>query len=273
MTRAGAAASALAIPPSLTSSPTRQRKGRAARRPRAPTRCGTADVSEDIPANQTFGGCDAPRRHPARASGPVLCREPPSGSRRCVVPVRHRRSVPQRRRAAGHRRTISSCSPTTSRAVAWCPSTAPASRARARGENVALLLQRAMQHASLTSSRRWRGTRRRTSEPRGDGDGDARFGKVGEEREKERGVAGGRPGSAGLSRGSPCPITSRWRRACATRCGLGCRAQARRGRRRRERCLARPPTTRKTRARRRGRGWVGGHTGREADARSSSGRC
>ena len=40
-------ASALAIPTSSTSSPTRQRKRTApTRRPRAPTRCGTADVSE-----------------------------------------------------------------------------------------------------------------------------------------------------------------------------------------------------------------------------------
>ena len=44
-----------------------------------------------------------PQRHPARAGGPVLCREPHLRGR-VVVSVRHRRSVPQRRRAAGHRR-------------------------------------------------------------------------------------------------------------------------------------------------------------------------
>mmetsp|Transcript_10897 Transcript_10897/g.45375 ORF Transcript_10897/g.45375 Transcript_10897/m.45375 type:complete len:204 (-) Transcript_10897:2368-2979(-) len=126
----------------------------------------------------------------------------------------------------------SSCSPTTSRAVASCPSTAPASRgSRPRRKTSRCSCSEPCSTPRSTNSRRWRGTRREdvgaegaTAPPRRPATG-MRFGKS---RRGTREGASGRgwgsaPAAPDPSRGSPCPITSRWRRACATRCGAAAR--------------------------------------------------
>ena len=147
-------ASALAIPTSLTSSPTRQRKRAApARRPRAPTRCGTADVSEESESSSA----------PIKRSVVVMCHGVTPHARaglfsaanllqgrvdvwcRCVTAGLYL-SDDVRRDTVVHlvmqSDDLASCR-LVSVDGARVEGLAPAEK------NVALLLQRAMQHASL----------------------------------------------------------------------------------------------------------------------------
>ena len=236
-------ASALAIPTSLTSSPTRQRKRAApARRPRAPTRCGTADVSEESSSSA-----------PIKRSVVVMCHGVTPHARaglfsaanllqgrvdvwcRCVTAGLYL-SDDVRRDTVVHlvmqSDDLASCR-LVSVDGARVEGLAPAEK------NVALLLQRAMQHASLdqlpTLARDAPGGRRSRV---GDGDAD-------EVREKsarnarKRSMARDAPAAPDRPRDrrvrSPVVGDVPARRAAGPRRG----GAARRGRRRRS-CASRP---------------------------------
>ena len=193
-------ASALAIPTSSTSSPTRQRKRTApTRRPRAPTRCGTAEVSEDSgPTNRSVVVmCHGVTPH-ARAglfSAANLLQGRVDVWCRCVTAGLYL-SDDVRRDTVVHlvmqSDDLASCR-LVSVDGARVEGLAPAEK------NVALLLQRAMQHASLdqlpTLARDAPGGRRSRV---GDGDADeVREKSARNARKREASWLHDRPGSAG----------------------------------------------------------------------------
>ena len=193
-------ASALAIPTSSTSSPTRQRKRTApTRRPRAPTRCGTAEVSEvSGPTNRSVVVmCHGVTPH-ARAglfSAANLLQGRVDVWCRCVTAGLYL-SDDVRRDTVVHlvmqSDDLASCR-LVSVDGARVEGLAPAEK------NVALLLQRAMQHASLdqlpTLARDAPGGRQSRV---GDGDGDeVRKKSARNARKREGSWLRDRPGSAG----------------------------------------------------------------------------
>lgn len=193
-------ASALAIPTSSTSSPTRQRKRTApTRRPRALTRCGTADVSEESgPTNRSVVVmCHGVTPH-ARAglfSAANLLQGRVDVWCRCVTAGLYL-SDDVRRDTVVHlvmqSDDLASCR-LVSVDGARVEGLAPAEK------NVALLLQRAMQHASLDQlpllARDAPGGRRSRV---GDGDGDeVREKSARNARKREASWLRDRPGSAG----------------------------------------------------------------------------
>ena len=195
-------ASALAIPTSSTSSPTRQRKRTApTRRPRAPTRCGTAEVSEESSSGPTNRSvvvmCHGVTPH-ARAglfSAANLLQGRVDVWCRCVTAGLYL-SDDVRRDTVVHlvmqSDDLASCR-LVSVDGARVEGLAPAEK------NVALLLQRAMQHASLdqlpTLARDAPGGRQSRV---GDGDADeVRKKSARNARKREGSWLRDRPGSAG----------------------------------------------------------------------------